>query len=118
MEKKREKHFFKTVKTPDGYTVKKWFPDRINNGNPSVLQKCGSRTILSVAPTKPHFSYQYALSIYSILEKNPHNKVAYHFFTRYRAAISLAHSGQCSSRFGYDQYRHCTLFPVLSALFF
>lgn len=39
MEKKREKHFFKTVKTPDGYTVKKWFSDRINNGNPSVLQK-------------------------------------------------------------------------------
>lgn len=39
MEKKRGKHFFKTVKTPEYFTVKKWFLARINNGISSVLQK-------------------------------------------------------------------------------
>jgi hypothetical protein len=39
MEKKRGKHSFKTVKTPDDNTVKKWIATRINNGISYVLQK-------------------------------------------------------------------------------
>lgn len=39
MEKKRVKHVFKTVKTPEYFTVKKWLLTRINNGISSVLQK-------------------------------------------------------------------------------
>jgi len=39
MRKKRGKHSVKTVKTPDDFTVKKWFLTRENNGIPSVLQK-------------------------------------------------------------------------------
>lgn len=39
MEKKRGKHLYKTVKTPECFTVKKWVLTRINNEISSVLQK-------------------------------------------------------------------------------
>lgn len=78
----------------------------------------GSLATLSVTPIKTHFTCLHAFPIYSILEKNPYNKVAYRLFTGYCAAMSLAHSGQCSSRFGNDQHRHHSLFSLFPTPFF